>query len=96
VCANHAVLHRTSTCKCTLLRTHLGAHTHADIGSTSKNTRPLCAGSTEEEVTQVVSESIRERLTSGTQRPVAWDGVTQRGPELAAQVRSVPSWHFDA
>ena len=47
----------------------------------------LCAGSTEEEVTQVVSESIREKLMSGTQRAVAWDGVTQKGPELAAQVR---------
>ena len=46
----------------------------------------VCAGSTEEEFTQVVSENIREKLTSGTHRPVAWDGVTQRGPELAAQV----------
>ncbi|KAF5843032.1 Pre-mRNA splicing factor PRP21 like protein-domain-containing protein [Dunaliella salina] len=53
------------------------------------NTRPDIFGSTEEEVTQVVSESIREKLTSGTQRPVAWDGFTQRGPELAQQVANI-------
>lgn len=37
----------------------------------------------------MVSESIREKLMSGTQRAVAWDGVTQRGPELAAQVAAI-------
>lgn len=46
----------------------------------------LPTGSTDEEVTQLVSENIRERLTSGANRPVAWDGVTMRGPELATQV----------
>lgn len=53
-------------------------------------TRPDIFGSTDEEVTQVVSESIREKLTSGANRPVAWDGVTTtRGPELHAQLQNI-------
>jgi hypothetical protein len=36
-----------------------------------------------------VSESIREKLISGTQRAVAWDGVTQKGPELQNQIAAI-------
>ena len=38
---------------------------------------PLLSGSTEEEVTQVVSASIREKLMSGTGRPIVWDGSSE-------------------
>eukprot|EP00199_Chlamydomonas_sp_CCMP681_P001490 CAMPEP_0119101644 /NCGR_PEP_ID=MMETSP1180-20130426/640_1 /TAXON_ID=3052 ORGANISM="Chlamydomonas cf sp, Strain CCMP681" /NCGR_SAMPLE_ID=MMETSP1180 /ASSEMBLY_ACC=CAM_ASM_000741 /LENGTH=817 /DNA_ID=CAMNT_0007085795 /DNA_START=20 /DNA_END=2473 /DNA_ORIENTATION=- len=52
-------------------------------------TRPDIFGSTDQEVTQLVSESIRDKLTSGANRPVAWDGVTQKGPELANQLANI-------
>ncbi|GAX76903.1 hypothetical protein CEUSTIGMA_g4349.t1 [Chlamydomonas eustigma] len=40
-------------------------------------TRPDIFGSTEEEVTNVVSASIREKLMSGTGRPIVWDGSSE-------------------
>ncbi len=62
---------------------------HMKVTLVSRTPHARAAGSTEEEVTQVVTESIREKLTAGTHRPVAWDGVTQRGPELAAQIANI-------
>lgn len=52
-------------------------------------TRPDIFGSTEEEVQQVVQQSIKDSAISGNERPVVWDGHTMRGDELKAQLKAI-------
>lgn len=52
-------------------------------------TRPDIFGTTEEEVTQAVSSSIQEKMTSGVGRPVVWDGQTQGGEALQHQRKAI-------
>jgi len=69
--------------------------TKADDGEIGKNllalakTRPDIFGSTQEEVSQAVKVSIREKMMSGLHRPVVWDGVTQSGQILETQLKAI-------
>lgn len=69
--------------------------TKADDNEIGKNllnlakTRPDIFGSTQEEVSQAVKVSIKEKMMSGTHRPVVWDGVSQSGQVLESQLRSI-------
>ncbi|KAK9825176.1 hypothetical protein WJX81_003205 [Elliptochloris bilobata] len=51
--------------------------------------RPDVFGSTQEELSQRVEASIKDSKVSGGDRPVAWDGVTRGGEDLANQVRAI-------
>ncbi|CAD7697669.1 unnamed protein product [Ostreobium quekettii] len=52
-------------------------------------TRPDIFGSTQEEVSQAVRTSIKEKMMSGSNRPVVWDGVTQSGQGLETQLKAI-------
>lgn len=47
------------------------------------------SGSTQEEVSQAVQVSIKEKMMSGTNRAVVWDGVTQSGQGLESQLKAI-------
>lgn len=49
-------------------------------------TRPDIFGSTQEEVSQAVQVSIKEKLMSGSNKPVVWDGVKQNAE---AQLKAI-------
>lgn len=51
----------------------------------------LCcpAGSTEEELAEVVTAAVKEKQTSGQGRAVAWDGQTMGGSALRTQVAAI-------
>eukprot|EP00210_Caulerpa_lentillifera_P001175 g1131.t1 len=69
--------------------------TKADDNEIGKNllnlakTRPDIFGSTQEEVSQAVKVSIKEKMMSGTHRPVVWDGVSQSSQIMESQLRSI-------
>ena len=49
----------------------------------------LDAGSTQEEVGALVQANLAEANTTGTNRPVSWDGQTNKGPGLQNQIRAI-------
>ncbi len=51
----------------------------------------FAAGSTQEELSQRVEASIKDAKASGGDRPLAWDGATKAGSELAHQARAPPA-----
>lgn len=68
------------------------AKTRPDIfGTTPPTAQSDCfvTGSTQEEVSQAVKVSIREKMMSGLHRPVVWDGVTQSGQILETQLKAI-------
>ncbi|GMH40484.1 hypothetical protein BSKO_08388 [Bryopsis sp. KO-2023] len=56
---------------------------------TLAKTRPDIFGSTQEEVSQAVQVSIKEKMMSGANRAVVWDGVTQSGQGLESQLKAI-------
>jgi hypothetical protein len=50
---------------------------------------PHFAGSTEEELAEVVTAAVKEKQTSGQGRAVAWDGQTMGGSALRTQVAAI-------
>ena len=59
------------------------------------------AGSTQEEVGALVQANLADANTTGTNRPVAWDGQTNKGPGLQNQMRAIneqrvrlPAWQL--
>jgi hypothetical protein len=51
-------------------------------------------GSTQDEVSSLLEASIAESKISGGDRPIAWDGATKGGQDLAFQVCPCPVWPF--
>ena len=49
----------------------------------------LDAGSTQEEVGALVQANLAEANTTGTNRPMSWDGQTNKGPGLQNQIRAI-------
>ena len=47
------------------------------------------AGSTQEEMGSLLQAAVAEANTTGTNRPVAWDGQTSKGPVLHNQMRAI-------